>query len=33
MLQAGKIQMKWSRSKASRKGRYAPSRKEVGEME
>ena len=33
MLQAGKIQMKWSRSKVSRKGRLAPSRKVVGEME
>ena len=33
LLQAGKIQMKWSRSKVSRKGRLAPSRKVVGEME
>ena len=30
MLQAGKIQMKWSRSKVSRKGRLAPSRKDAG---
>ena len=30
LLQAGKIQMKWSRSKVSRKGRFAPSRKDAG---
>ena len=30
LLQAGKIQMKWSRSKVSRKGRLAPSRKDAG---
>ena len=30
LLQAGKIQMKWSRSKASSKGLFAPSGKDAG---
>ena len=30
MLQVGKKLEKWSRSKASRKGRLAPSRKDAG---
>ena len=33
LLQSGKKLEKWSWSKASRKGRIAPSRKVVGEME
>ena len=32
MLQVGKQLEKWSRSKASRKGRLAPNRKVVGKM-
>ena len=33
MLQVGKMQVERDWSKASRKGRFAPSRKVVGEME
>ena len=33
MLQVGKMQVERDWSKASRKGRLAPSRKVVGEME
>lgn len=33
MLQVGKWLEKWSRSKVSRKGKIAPSRKRVGKLE